>query len=190
MAELPKVCNHLHAPAQSGSTAVLKRMHRGYTRAQYDDMLARARRFVPDIEIASDFIVGFPGETEEDFRQTVALVRSAGFNQCFIFKYSPRPGTRAAALPDDVPEHTKKRRNSELLAVQEQASARRNRARHGHVLKVLVEGPSKNDPAKLSGRSPGNDIVITQGPETLAGQIVPVRITDSTPLTLFGEIVQ
>lgn len=189
MAELPKVCEHLHAPAQSGSTPVLKQMNRGYTREQYDDMLERARRGVPGIEIASDFIVGFPGETEEDFRETVDLVRTADFNQCFIFKYSPRPGTRAAEMPDDVPDEVKKRRNNELLAVQEEVSTRRNRNKHGQVLEVLIEGPSKNDASKLAGRSRGYDIVIAEGPASLAGGTVPVRITDSTPLTLFGEII-
>ncbi|NQT20095.1 MAG: tRNA (N6-isopentenyl adenosine(37)-C2)-methylthiotransferase MiaB, partial [Planctomycetes bacterium] len=190
MAELPKVCEYLHAPAQSGSTSVLHRMNRGYTREHYDDMLERARRIVPGIEIAGDFIVGFPGETEEDFHETVDLVRTAGFNQCFIFKYSPRPGTRAAELPDDVPDEVKKRRNGELLAVQEEVSARRNRDKHGRVLEVLTEGPSKNDASKLAGRSRGYDIVITEGAASLAGRTVPVRITESTPLTLFGEIVE
>jgi tRNA-2-methylthio-N6-dimethylallyladenosine synthase len=190
MAELPKVCEYLHAPAQSGSTSVLHRMNRGYTREHYDDMLERARRIVPGIEIAGDFIVGFPGETEEDFHETVDLVRTAGFNQCFIFKYSPRPGTRAAELPDDVPDEVKKRRNGELLAVQEEVSARRNRDKHGRVLEVLTEGPSKNDASRLAGRSRGYDIVITKGAASLAGRTVPVRITESTPLTLFGEIVE
>jgi len=188
MAELPKVCEHLHAPAQSGSSSVLQRMNRRYTREQYDDMLDRARRIVPGIEIAGDFIVGFPGETEEDFRRTVDLVRRGQFNQCFIFKYSPRPGTKAAELPDDVPADVKKSRNNELLAVQEEVSRRKNREKHGRALEVLIEGPSKNDPAKLSGRSRGYDIVVVEGPTSLAGSIVPVRITDSTPLTLFGEI--
>jgi len=189
MAELPKVCEHLHAPAQSGSSSVLQRMNRRYTSEQYDGMLDRARRIVPGIEIASDFIVGFPGETEEDFRQTVELVRTAEFNQCFIFKYSPRSGTKAAEMPDDVPAEVKKRRNAELLAVQEEVSTRRNRDKHGRTLEVLFEGPSKNDASKLSGRSRGYDIVIVEGPASLAGGIAPVCVTDSTPLTLFGEIV-
>lgn len=188
MAELPRVCGHLHAPAQSGSTRVLGLMNRGYARDGYLAMVERARRLVPGIEIASDFIVGFPGETEEDFAQTLSLVEQAGFNQAFIFKYSPRPGTRAAELPDDVPDGVKRRRNSELLAAQEAVSTRRNREKHGRVLDVLIEGPSKNDPSRLCGRSPGNDIVVADGPESLAGSIVPVRITSSTPLTLFGEI--
>jgi len=187
MAELPKVCEHLHAPAQSGSTAVLKRMNRRYTREHYLDMLDRARRIVPDIEIASDFIVGFPGETEEDFRQTIDLVRKADFGQCYIFKYSPRTGSKAVEFADDVPDEIKKRRNNELLAVQEEISAGRNREKHGKVLEVLVDGSSKNDPGKLAGRSRGNDIVVFDGPQSLIGSITPVHITDSTPLTLFGK---
>jgi len=190
MAELPKVCEHLHAPAQSGSSSVLKRMNRRYTREQYNDMLDRAGRIVPGIEIASDFIVGFPGETEEEFRETVELVRAAEFNQCFIFKYSPRPGTSAAEMPDDVPAEVKKRRNTELLAAQEEVSTRRNRAKHGRVLEVLIEGPSKNDASKLYGRSRGYDIVVVESPTSLAGSTVSVRIVDSTPLTLFGEIAE
>ena len=190
MAVLPKVCEHLHTPAQSGSSAVLERMNRGYTRDQYLDMLDRARRIVPGIEIASDFIVGFPGETEEDFQQTAELVRRAEFGQCFIFKYSPRPGTRAAREADDVPDEVKKRRNNELLAVQEEVSRRRNRAKHGQRMEVLMAGPSKSDTSKLSGRTRGHDIVVADGPASLAGQIVNVRITDSTPLTLFAEIVE
>ena len=193
MAELPKVCEHLHAPAQSGSSSVLERMNRRYTRDQYLGMVERAREIVPGIEIASDFIVGFPGETEEDFQQTVDLVRRAEFNQSYIFKYSPRSGTRAAAMPDDVPDAVKKRRNSELLAVQAEVSAKRNRAMHGRALDVLIEGPSKSDAGRLSGRSRGNDIVVArcasaEDASELTGRIVPVRITNSTALTLFGEI--
>ena len=188
MAELPKVCKHIHAPAQAGSGRILQLMNRRYTREHYLDMIGRARRIVPGIEIASDFIVGFPTETEEDFQQTVDLVRQAEFNQCFIFKYSPRPGTTAAEMVDDVPAGVKKRRNADLLAVQEQISTRRNRAKEGCVMAVLVEGPSKNDPGKLTGRTGGHDIVVFDGPASLAGTIVNVRIAGSTPLTLFGEL--
>ena len=187
MAELPKVCRHLHAPAQSGSTRILHLMNRRYTREDYLDMVDRARRIVPGVEIASDFIVGFPTETEGEFRETANVVRRAEFNQCFIFKYSPRPGTKAADMADDVPDAVKKRRNTELLAVQEEVSVRRNREKQGRVFDVLVEGVSKNDPRKLSGRTGGNDIVVFEGPESLAGRIVSVRITNSTALTLFGE---
>ena len=188
MAELPKVCRHLHAPAQSGSNSILHAMNRRYTREHYLGMIERARRIVPGIEIASDFIVGFPGETEDDFQQTADLVRRAEFNQCFIFKYSPRPGTKAAEMPDDVPEAVKKRRNNELLAVQGEISTRRNTQKVGRVMAVLVEGPSKTDACKLSGRTGGNDIAVFAGPASLVGTIVNVRITGSTPLTLFGEI--
>jgi tRNA-2-methylthio-N6-dimethylallyladenosine synthase len=165
-------------------------MNRGYTREHYLDMIERARRIVPGIEIASDFIVGFPGETDDEFQQTVDLVRTARFNQCFIFKYSPRPYTRAAQLNDDVFVDVKKRRNNELLSVQEEVSAERNWHTHGHILEILVEGTSKSDPSKLTGRTRGYDIVVAPGPHTVEGSIVPVRIVDSTPLTLFGEIQQ
>jgi len=188
MAELPKVCKHLHAPAQSGSTRILHQMNRRYTREHYLDMIGRARRMVPGIEIASDFIVGFPTETEDEFMESVDLVRRVEFNQCFIFKYSPRPGTKAADIPDDVPEDVKKRRNTELLAVQEVVSTRRNRQKQGRIMDVLVEGASKNDPGKLAGRTDGNDILVFEGPESLAGTIVNVRITGSTALTLFGTM--
>ena len=186
MAELPKVCKHLHAPAQSGSTRILQLMNRRYTREHYLDMIDRARRIVPGIEIASDFIVGFPTENDEEFMETVDLVRRAEFNQCFIFKYSPRPGTKAAEMRDDVPEGVKKQRNAELLTVQEEVSTRRNREKLGRLMPVLVEGPSKNDPGKLASRTGGNDIVVFAGPESMAGSIVNVRITGSTALTLFG----
>src|SRR6185503_1314021 len=111
VAELPKVCEYLHMPAQSGSDAVLQRMRRGYTVARYKEIVERARAIVPDVEIASDFIVGFPGETDADFDATEALVREIGFSQCYIFKYSPRPGTDAHALEDDVPDEAKRERN-------------------------------------------------------------------------------
>jgi len=161
-------------------------MNRRYTREHYLDMIDRARRIVPGIEIASDFIVGFPTENDEEFMETVDLVRRAEFNQCFIFKYSPRPGTKAAEMRDDVPEGVKKQRNAELLTVQEEVSTRRNREKLGRLMPVLVEGPSKNDPGKLASRTGGNDIVVFAGPESMAGSIVNVRITGSTALTLFG----
>src|SRR5215470_16490453 len=141
---LPKVCPYLHVPAQSGDDEVLRRMKRLYTVAYYRDMLARARERVPGVAVSSDFIVGFCGETEEAFQRTCDLVRTAGFKNSFIFKYSPRPGTKADELyPDDVPEEVKKRRNNDLLAIQNAVSLSDHRARLGHVVEVLVEGPSK-----------------------------------------------
>ena len=232
VADLPSVCEHLHMPAQSGSTRILEAMNRRYTAERYREIVASAREIVPGVEIASDFIVGFPGETDEDFAATVSLVRDCRFNQAFIFKYSPRDGTRAARMDDDVPTHVKQERNRALLAVQEEVSRARNKAREGRTFEVLVEGPSKRDPARLTGRTRGYDIVVfpdpsatpppgrcppvrtgghlpaehteshetgTEGkcasvrtdahfmPHTIRpGALVTVRITDSTPLTLFG----
>ncbi|MCD4728455.1 MAG: tRNA (N6-isopentenyl adenosine(37)-C2)-methylthiotransferase MiaB, partial [Pirellulales bacterium] len=144
MRDLPKVSPYLHVPAQSGSDAVLRRMKRGYGAATYREMLDRIRETVPNAAVTSDFIVGFCGETEEDFRQTVELVRDARFKNSFIFKYSPRPETKAAELyADDVPEAVKRRRNNELLAIQNAISLEGNQPYFGRVVEILVEGPSK-----------------------------------------------
>jgi tRNA-2-methylthio-N6-dimethylallyladenosine synthase len=144
IANFPKVCRYLHIPAQSGSDKILKAMNRGYTCAEYLELLDRARRIVPDIVIAGDFIVGFPGETDDDFAQTVGLVKKANYKNCFIFKYSPRPGTIAdKRLEDTVPLEVKKQRNCELLKVQEEISGKLAREFLGKTVKVLVEGPSK-----------------------------------------------
>ncbi len=142
--DLPKVSPYLHVPAQSGSNEVLKRMKRGYTAEEYCEMLARIRETIPGAAVTSDFIVGFCGETEEDFQKTVDLVRQGRFKNSFIFKYSPRPGTKAAELyEDDVPEHVKRRRNNELLAIQNEVSLEENQPFVGRTVEILVEGPSK-----------------------------------------------
>lgn len=187
VAGLGPVCEHLHVPAQSGSDAVLRRMRRGYTAAGYREMVRRARERIPGVELAGDFIVGFPGEAEADFEDTLRLLLEVGFQQSFIFKYSPRPETRAAGWPDDVPEEVKRERNRRLLEAQEQVDAGRRAGMVGQVVEVLVDGPSKGDPAKLSGRTRGNDIVVFEGGPELAGRLVRVRLTGSTALTLFGE---
>jgi tRNA-2-methylthio-N6-dimethylallyladenosine synthase len=189
MAELPKVCRHLHMPAQSGSDRILRAMNRGYSAARYQEIVAEARRRMPDVQIASDFIVGFPGETEEDFRESVRLIQELRFQNCFIFKYSPREGTAAAKLTDDVPDPVKQQRNQVLLKLQEQISRERHAALVGSIVEVLADGPSKSDQRRLSGRTRGNDIVVFGGARTLAGKPVRVKINDSTPLTLFGELV-
>jgi len=189
MADLPRVAPYLHLPAQSGSDAVLRRMRRGYTRTHYLHLVERARQLIPGVTLASDFIVGFPGETEADFQQTVDLLREARFKNSFIFKYSPRPGTKAAHLPDDVPLSLKRQRNRELLTVQAEVSRELNRECIGRTLPVLVEGPSKRDPCRLTGRSPGDRIVCFPGPADLVGREVEVLITEVTALTLVGELV-
>ena len=195
---LPKVCPYLHVPAQSGCNDVLKRMKRLYTVEYYCDMLARCRERVPGVSISSDFIVGFCGETEESFARTCELVAGAGFKNSFIFKYSPRPGTKADELfADDVPEEVKKRRNNDLLAIQNQVSLADHLAHVGETVEVLVEGPSKSalkeeaptGPIQLTGRTRTDHIVVFKGNERLQGQLVKVAITEATAFTLFGNVV-
>ncbi|MGA2619649.1 MAG: MiaB/RimO family radical SAM methylthiotransferase [Thermoguttaceae bacterium] len=198
--DLPKVTPYLHVPAQSGSTEVLRRMRRGYTSDQYREIIERIRQTVPGAAVTSDFIVGFCGETEEDFRQTVDLVRWARLKNSFIFKYSPRPGTPAAELyPNDVPEAVKRRRNNELLAVQNAISLEDNQPWVGRQAEVLVEGPSKSarkraaDPAaptQLVGRTTCDRIVVFDGPPSLAGKIIPVHIHRAETVTLFGRLAE
>jgi len=194
MGDLPVVCPYLHIPAQSGSDAVLKRMARGYTRAHYMKRIELARRLVPDVEFASDFIVGFPGETADEFAATAEFAAEVGFQTSYVFKYSVRPGTHASsALPDDVPEEVKRDRNQALLAVQERVSLRRNRELVGREVEVLVEGRRARDERNLSGRTRGNHIVAFRDPGgggDLAGRLVRVAVRDATPLTLLGEIAE
>jgi len=193
MAELPKVCRYLHLPAQSGSDKILKAMNRGYTSAEYLELIDAARQIVPDITVAGDFIVGFPGETDEDFEQTVELLKKAQYKNSFIFKYSPRPGTTADnRLEDNISQEIKIKRNVELLKIQEQISDELAEAFLGKTVKVLVEGQSKKsrpDNPQLLGRTAGDWIVVFDGPQSLAGQFTDVKITKTTPLTLFGNLV-
>lgn len=196
--DLPKVCPYLHVPAQSGSNSILQRMKRGYTVEAYRDMLGRVREMVPAATVTSDFIVGFCGETEEDFQQTVELVREGRFKNSFIFKYSPRPGTYSAErYADDVPEDVKRRRNNELLAIQNAISEEENRPLLGRTVEVLVEGPSKTSrkqaasgqAKQLTGRTVCDRIVVFEGREESIGQIVPVLIEQTSAFTLFGTAV-
>ncbi|MBP8304249.1 MAG: tRNA (N6-isopentenyl adenosine(37)-C2)-methylthiotransferase MiaB [Phycisphaerae bacterium] len=200
MARLPKVCPHLHIPAQSGSDRILAAMNRRYTAAQYLALLDKARSLVPGLAVAGDFIVGFPGETDEDFHQTADLVRRARYRNCYIFQYSPRPGTQAdRRLEDNVPAQAKQARNAELLAVQEQISGELAQAFQGQVVRVLVEGPSKKSGRnprdtqghpQLVGRTSTDWIVVFHGPASLAGQFAQVRIEEVSPLTLFGTLCE
>ncbi len=198
MADSPKVCNYLHLPAQSGSDKILHAMNRNYTAARYLELLDRARAIVPGISIAGDFIVGFPGETEDDFNDTVELAKKARYKNAFIFKYSPRPGTTAdKRLQDTVPAETKQKRNIELLAEQEKISDELSKDFLNKQVKILVEGLSKkphlnsvesqNNP-QLIGRTAGDWIVVFNGSESLAGQFAQVKITKTSPLTLFGKL--
>lgn len=183
-----KVCKHLHMPAQSGSDRILERMERGHTAKHYLNLVSLARRLMPDIAIASDFIVGFPGETEEDFEDTVRLMEAVRFQNSYIFKYSPRPGTRAAELPDDVPMEVKKERNQRLLDLQSRISLEENKKKRGQIVEVLVEGPSKSNNKRLTGRTSQNQIVVFEGSDDLKGELVRVRVKEATALTLFGSV--
>lgn len=197
MRDLPKVSRYLHVPAQSGSNRMLERMKRGYTVEDYREMLHRIREAIPDAAISSDFIVGFCGETEDDFQKSVDLVREGRFKNSFIFKYSERPGTKGAALyVDDVPYEVKQVRNNELLAVQAQICDEENQRFLGRVVEVLVEGPSKwaakreeGSTLQLTGRTHDDRIVVFDGTRRQIGQFVQVAIFDCTPFTLIGEVV-
>jgi tRNA-2-methylthio-N6-dimethylallyladenosine synthase len=195
---VPKCSPYLHVPAQSGSNRQLSLMKRGYTVEQYREMLARVRETVPDAAVTSDFIVGFSGETEEDFQATCELVREARFKNSFIFKYSERPSTKAAQrLPDDVPEAVKKRRNNELLAIQNAISEEDNQPFIGRTVEVLVEGPSKaslkqddqGPQLQLTGRTHCDRIVVFEGNRRQIGELLPVVVYDANAFTLFGEVV-
>jgi len=199
MADSPKVCPYLHIPAQSGSDKILRAMNRRYTASEYLGLLDRARDIVPDIAIAGDFIVGFPGETQEDFQATVELLCKAKYRNCFIFKYSPRPGTTAdKRLEDNIPADVKQRRNVELLAEQEKISDELSRSFLDKEVTILVEGPSKKphlDSAdnagnpQLIGRTATDYIVVFNGPTLLAGDFAKVKITKTSPLTLFSQLI-
>ena len=191
--DCPKVCRHLHLPVQSGSDRILKEMGRRYTRAEYLAAVEKLHAFDPEFSVTTDVIVGYPGETEADFEATRTLMDEAGFDNAFIFKYSPRPGTRSAALPDDVPTAEKERRDQVLLADQERRGQARNERLVGTVREVMVEGPSKRNAARWSGRDSGNRIVCwdvadgsaAAGPRV--GDLVELRITEAHPQILIGE---
>ena len=187
--ECPKVCRHLHLPVQSGSDRVLCEMGRHYTRAEYLAAVEKLHAFDPEFSVTTDVIVGYPGETEADFEETRALMEAAGFDNAFVFKYSPRPGTRSAALPDDVPTAEKERRDQVLLADQEVRGQRRNDRFVGTVREVMVEGPSKRNASRWSGRDSGNRIVVwdSEGLERI-GSLVRVRITEAHPQILIGTM--
>ena len=221
--DLPKVMPFIHVPAQHGADSVLQRMRRRYTVAEYRDLLDRIYSIIPGVSVTSDFIVGFSGETEEEFQQTADLLRYGRFKNSFIFKYSVRQGTKAAELyEDDISEEIKKRRNNELLALQTEISTESNKRFVGQTVEILVEGASRsqeksdraenteNGPSlisiqlpdgtaassgsaandgnsvQLTGRTPCDRIVVFDGPLSLTGKIVPVKITESSPFTLFG----
>ena len=184
---LPKLCSHIHFPMQSGSDRILKKMRRPYKNEKFLTICEKMQAARPDLAITTDIIVGFPGETEEDFQETVACMKRIGFDNSFIFRYSKRKDTPAAEMDEQLSDKVKEERNQILLRIQEQLTTTKNAKLIGTVQQVLCEGPSKTNKKRLSGRTSQNKIVIFDGnAERMAGQLLDVRIEDSTGYTLYG----
>ncbi|MGD8573192.1 MAG: tRNA (N6-isopentenyl adenosine(37)-C2)-methylthiotransferase MiaB [Gammaproteobacteria bacterium] len=188
-AEVPELVSHVHLPVQSGSDRILAMMKRGHTALEYKDRIRKLREARPGISLSSDFIVGFPGESEQDFQDTMKLIEDIGFDHSFSFVYSPRPGTPASNFVDDVPIGVKKERLARLQARINEMSRKISDSMVGRVEKVLVERPSKKDPSQLAGRTENNRVVNFNGHSRLIGEFVDVRITESLPNSLRGEVV-
>ncbi len=185
-AELPALCEHIHLPLQSGSSSILKKMRRTYNRERYLDRVAMIRERIPDCGLTTDIIVGFPGETEEDFRQTLEVVDRVAYDGAFTFGYSPRRGTPAAEMDDQVPHLVKKERMAQLIELVQERARERAQRFVGRSMEVLVEGPSRNDPTRLRGRSRHNKAVNFEGAAE-PGQLVEVEIEAATSQTLSGS---
>ncbi|MGN6703147.1 MAG: MiaB/RimO family radical SAM methylthiotransferase, partial [Burkholderiaceae bacterium] len=191
-ARVPKLVNHLYLPAQHGSDRILSAMKRGYTALEYKSIIRRLREVRPDIAVSSDFIVGFPGETDADFDALMKLIHDVGYDSSFSFVFSPRPGTPAANLPDDTPHDVKLKRLQHLQATVQANANRISQAMVGSVQRILVEGPSKKDASELQGRTENNrEVNIAAGPHgaRLIGRMIDVRIAAAHPFSLRGEIV-
>ena len=188
IAECEKLCEHIHAPLQAGSNRILQRMNRNYSREHYLKLVERMRHYVPAVSITSDLIVGFPGETEEDFQDTLDMVERVRFDAAFTFMYSQRSGTRAAEFAEQIPLEEKKQRLERLNRRQYQIATEINQELQGSIQEVLVEGPSKTNPQKLTSRTRSNRIVIFSGEKDLIGRLINVKITEAKTFSLFGEI--
>jgi tRNA-2-methylthio-N6-dimethylallyladenosine synthase len=186
---LPKLVSHLHLPVQHGSDRILMAMKRGYTAMEYKSTVRKLRAIRPDMALSSDFIVGFPGETEDDFNKMMRLIEDIGFDNSFSFIFSPRPGTPAANLADDTPHEVKLRRLQHLQGVINASIRRISDSRLGTVQRILVEGASKRDATELMGRTECNRVVNFVGQPRLIGQLVDVRITETRSYTLRGEVM-
>ena len=187
--KVPKLVSHLHLPVQHGSDRILMAMKRGYTAMEYKSTIRKLRAIRPQLSLSSDFIVGFPGETDEDFARTMKLIDDVGYDSSFSFIFSPRPGTPAATLRDETPHAVKLKRLQHLQAVLEDNVRRISASRVGSVQKILVEGPSRKDASELAGRTECNRVVNFRGAASLAGQLLDVRITEANPHSLRGEVV-
>lgn len=188
-AKIPKLVSHLHLPVQHGSDRILMAMKRGYTAMEYKSTVRKLRAVRPQLSLSSDFIVGFPGETDEDFARLMKLIHDVGYDASFSFIFSPRPGTPAAALHDDTPHEVKLARLQQVQAALEENVRRISQSRVGTVQRILVEGPSRKDPNELMGRTECNRIVNFKGQPRLVGQMVDVTITQALPHSLRGEVV-
>lgn len=188
-AKVPKLVNHLYLPAQHGSDRILSAMKRGYTAIEYKSVLRRLKQVRPEMSVSSDFIVGFPGETDEDFNALMKLIDDVGFDNSFSFIFSPRPGTPAANLADDTPAELKLRRLQTLQAVIDANTKKYSNAMIGTVQRILVDGPSVKDPNELQGRTENNRVVNFAGGKELIGTLVNTRITESYNYSLRGELI-
>jgi tRNA-2-methylthio-N6-dimethylallyladenosine synthase len=186
-ARLPKLCESAHIPLQSGSNRLLKLMHRGYTRERFVTIVEKLRQARSTIGITTDIIVGFPGETEEDFEQTLSLARQVGFDNAFIFKYSPRRDTPAADMPDQVPQEVREERNQRLLELVNEIAARKYDTFIGRTVQILVEGTSRKNSQRMAGRTRCNKIVVFDGGERHRGELLDVRIERAGSFTLYGD---
>ncbi|HEU5126170.1 MAG TPA: tRNA (N6-isopentenyl adenosine(37)-C2)-methylthiotransferase MiaB [Verrucomicrobiae bacterium] len=184
---LPKLCESAHIPVQSGSNRLLKLMHRGYTRERFLEIIRKLRKVQPGIGITSDIIVGFPGETEEDFEQTLSLCREVEFDNAFLFKYSPRKDTPAAAMPDQIPQEAIEERHARLLDLVNEIGSRKYAALVNRSMQILVEGPSKKNAARMTGRTRCNRIVLFEGSDRHRGQLMDVKIDRAGLFTLYGD---
>jgi tRNA-2-methylthio-N6-dimethylallyladenosine synthase len=185
---LSKLAEHVHLPLQSGSNRMLKAMHRAYTAEKYVDLVRRLRKMRDGIALTTDVIVGFPGETEDDYKQTRDLVEELQFDNAFIFRYSPRRDTPAAEMSEQVDEHIKEERNQDLLTVIDKSAYRANERLVGHNLEILCEGPSKTNPARLMGRTRTNKIVVFEGDDELTGKLVDLTIERANGFSLYGTL--
>ncbi len=190
VARCPKVCEHIHLPVQSGSTKILKRMHRGYTREDYLALVKRIKDKIPDVSLTTDIMVGFPGETEDDFEDTLDLVREIKYDSAFTFIYNVRKGTPAATMPEQLPEEVKIKRITELISIQNKISFQLNRREEGTEKWVLVEGYSKKDKHFLTGRTRTNKLVVFEGETDLTGELVKIKIDKGELSYLRGTVVK
>jgi tRNA-2-methylthio-N6-dimethylallyladenosine synthase len=188
IAALRKVCEHIHLPLQAGSDRILKLMNRRYTSADYLKLAGKIRERIPDVSLTTDLIVGFPSETEEDFKQTLDMMKKVEFDSAFMFRYSIREGTEAAKLADDVPEKVKLRRLYTLIELQKEISRKRNQTLPGRTVQVLVDEKSKRDRNKWKGKTRNNKTVVIDTDENLLGKIVSVKINQADTFTLFGTV--